>query len=65
MSQCKCKRLKKKDHHCRHIKKIIEQKTTMTKVMKGEGCSESTKLTSYADTMDEKESSPLLMKKIN
>jgi hypothetical protein len=33
--------------------------------MKGAWCSESTKLTSYAITMDEKESSPLLMKKKN
>jgi hypothetical protein len=57
--------MRKKDHHCRHIKKIIEQKKTMTKVMEGARCSESTKLTSYAITMVEKESSPLLMKKIN
>jgi len=57
--------MRKKDHHCRHIKKIIEQKKKMTKVMKGALCSESTKLTSYAITMDEKESSPLLMEKIN
>jgi hypothetical protein len=37
----------------------------MTKVMKGAQCRESTKLISYVVTMDEKEISPLLMKKIN